>query len=72
VPRMAVRRLVPRTSLAEIHLAGNAGTDHPLERPVDRRAADAGRFAVDDVHEIVGAEMTFLAQKDLENPIAFA
>ena len=67
---MAVGRLEPRPSLAEVHLARDAGPDHPLECPVDRGASDARGFAANQIEEIVRADMALLAQKDLQNAIA--
>ena len=57
VPRVAVRRLETRTPFAEVDFARDAGVDHPLQRAVDGRAADAGVLAADEVEEVVGAEM---------------
>src|SRR6266516_98082 len=71
VPRMAARRLEARTPVPEVDFAGDACAHHPLERAVDRSAADAGRFAAHLVEEIVGAEMAFLAQEDVQDAIAF-
>ena len=69
---MPVGRLEARAALAEVDLAGDAGADHPLQRPVDRGAADPGIFVADEVAEIVRAQMAFLAQEDAENAIALA
>ena len=70
VARMAVGRLEPRAAFAEIDLAGDAGVDHPLQRAVDGGAADARVLAADEIEQIVGAEVTFLAQEDLEDAVA--
>ena len=70
MPRMAVRGLEARPPLAEIHLAGDAGADHPLQRAVDRRAADARVLAADEIAQIVRAQMAFLADEDTENSVA--
>src|SRR5262249_18060397 len=70
VARVAVRRLEARAPLAEVHFARHPGADHPLQRAVDRGAPHARRFPADDLDEIVGAEMPFLLQKDLEDAIA--
>ena len=72
VARMAVRRLEARSAFAEIDLAGDAGVDHPLQRAVDGRAADPGLLAADEIEQIVGAEMPFLPQEDLQDAIALA
>ena len=42
VARMPVRVLEPEPAFAEVHLAGDAGVHHPLQRAVDGGAADAG------------------------------
>ena len=60
VARMPVRVLEAEAALAEIDLAGDAGGHHPLQRAVDGGAADAVVFALDEVDEIVGAQMAFL------------
>ena len=55
--RMPVGRLEARAPFAEIDFAGDAGVDHPLQRAVDRRAADPRRLAADEIEQIVRAEM---------------
>ena len=72
MPGMPVRRLVPRSAFAEIHLARDVGVDHPLERPVHGRAANSRFLPADDVEEIVGAEVTRLTQKYTEDAVALA
>ena len=57
VPRVPVRVLEPEAALAEVDLARDARVDHPLQRAVDRGAADALVLAARDVEEIVGAEV---------------
>jgi hypothetical protein len=64
--------LEAKPAFAEIDLARNARIDHPLQRPVDRRTADSLIFALDQIDEIVGAEVTFLPQEYPDDPIAFA
>ena len=71
VARVAERRLEARAAVAEIDLPGNAGADHPLKRAVDRGAADSGRLAAHVFEEIVGAEMAFLTEEDVQDSIAF-
>src|SRR5262249_6003256 len=68
--RVPVRRLVARPTLAEIDLAGDAGVDHPLQRAVDRRPADARRLALDALEQIVGADVPLLTQEHFDDPIA--
>ena len=70
VARVAERRLEARAAVAEVDLPGNARADHPLKGPVDRGAADPGRLAVHVFEEIVGAEMAFLAEEDVQDAIA--
>ena len=64
VARVPVRRLEARAAFAEVDLARDAGVDHPLQRAVHGRAADAGVLAAHEIEQIVGAEMAFLAQED--------
>ncbi len=47
VPRMAIRMLEAEPAFAEIDLAGNARLLHPLQRAIDRGAADPVIFALD-------------------------
>ena len=72
VPRLPVRVLEPEAPLAEIDLAGDAGVDHPLQRAVDGRAADAMVFLADQIDEIVGAEVTFLTQEHVDDLLPLA
>ena len=72
VPRLPVRVLEAEAAFAEIDLARNAGVDHPLQRAVDGRAADPLVFAADEIDEIVGAEMSFLAEEDVDDLFALA
>ena len=72
VPRMPVRMLEAEAALAEIDLAGDAGVDHPLQRAVDGRAADPLILAPDQIDEIVGGEVSFLAQEHVDDEIALA
>src|SRR5258705_2484691 len=67
VPRLAVGVLEAEAAFAEIDLAGDAGVHHPLHRPVDGCAADALIFAANQVDEVVGAEMSFLAQEHVDD-----
>ena len=48
------------------------GIDHPLQRAVDGGAADAVIFVADEIDEIVGAEMPFLAQEHVDDLLALA
>ena len=67
---MAVRVLEAELALAEIHLARDARIHHPLQRAIDRGAADALIFATDQVDQIVGAQMAFLAEEGVDDQIA--
>ena len=71
VAGMAVGRLEPRTAFAEVDLPGDAAGDHPLQRAIDRGAADARMLAADEIEEIVGAQVTFLFQEGPQNLFAF-
>jgi hypothetical protein len=70
VARMAVRRLEARTPFAEVDLAGHAGADHPLQGAVHGSPPDARGLLPDEIEQIVGADMAFLAQENLEDAIA--
>ena len=72
VTRMAVRVLEAKTALAEIDLARDAGIDHPLQGAVDRGAADPLILAADEIDEVVGGEVAFLAQEDVDDEVALA
>src|SRR2546423_14309992 len=71
VTRVALRRFVPRTSLAEVDLPRDARFDEPLQRAIYRRAADPRFLRPHQLEQIVGAQMRFLAEENVENPIAF-
>ena len=72
VPRMAVGMLEAEAALAEVDLARDPGVDHPLQRAVDGGAADALIFAADEIDEVVGGEVAFLAQEDVDDEVALA
>src|SRR5688572_13900222 len=72
VPGLAVGMLEPESSLAEIDLAGDTRIDHPLQGAIDGRAADAVIVPPNEIDEIVGAEMPFLPQEDVDNLLPFA
>ena len=67
VARLPVGMLEAEAAFAEIDFAGDARVDHPLQRAVDGRAADAVIFAADEIDQIVGAEMAFLAQEHIDD-----
>jgi hypothetical protein len=70
--RVPVRVLEPESPLAEVHLAGDAGVRHPLQRAVDGGSADAVIFVPDEVDQIVGAQVPFLAQEHVDDEVALA
>src|SRR6188472_2423127 len=70
--RLAVSLFEAEPPLPEIDLAGDSGIDHPLQRPVDRRAADAAVFQPHQVDEVVGAEVPFLTQENGDDLLALA
>src|SRR5688572_28815595 len=72
VTRLAVGMLEPEAAFPEIDLAGDAGVDHPLQRAVDSGAADALVFPADEVDEIVGAQVPFLTEEDIDDLLALA
>ena len=67
---VTIRRLETRSAVAEIHLARDAGADHPLQRAVHGGAPDARILATDEIAQIVRAQMTLLADEDIEDSIA--
>ena len=72
VARLPVRVLEPEAAFAEIDLARNPGIDHPLERAVHGCPADALILATDDVDQIVGAEVSLLAEEHVDDLLALA
>ncbi len=72
VARMAIGVLEAEPALAEVDLAGDAGVHHPLQRAVDGGAADAVIFASDEIDEIVGAQVPFLAQEHVDDLLPLA
>ena len=69
VPGMPERVLEAEPALAEVHLARDAGVHHPLQRAVDGGAADARVFAVDERHQVVGAQVPFVLEEDAEDAL---
>jgi hypothetical protein len=72
VPRMPVGMLEAEPPLPEIHLARDARLFHPLQGAVHRRPADLLILAADQIVEVVGGEVPFLPQEDVDDEIAFA
>ena len=50
----------------------DAGADHPLQRAVDGRAADARVLRADQIDEFVRAEVPRLAEEDVDDEVALA
>src|SRR5688572_13272283 len=69
---MAIGMLEAKPALAEIHLAGNARLLHPQQRAIDRGAADAMIFALDQIDQIVCAEMSLLLEERVDDQVALA
>ena len=59
-------------AFAEVHLAGDARLLHPLQRAIDRRAADPVILALDQVDQIVGTEVSLLLEEHVDDQIALA
>ena len=59
--------LEAKASLTEVDLAGNLRIHHPLQGPVDGRSTDLLVFLLDEVDQIVRAEMPLLAKEDIED-----
>jgi hypothetical protein len=72
VPGMSEGGLEPGAAFAEVHLAGHARADHPLQRPVDGGAADPRIFLADEIAQVVRTQVAFLAKKDAQDAVAFA
>ena len=72
VARLPVRMLEPKTSLTEVDLAGDARIDHPLERAVNGGATNTMIVAPYEIDEVVGAEMPFLSQEDVDDLLPLA
>jgi hypothetical protein len=68
---VAKRRFKARPTFTEIDLSGDPGVDHPLQGPIDGGAADTSVFSANQIAEIVRAQMSLLAEKDVENAVAF-
>jgi hypothetical protein len=69
---MSVRMLEAKPPFAEIDLPGNAGFNHPLQRAVNRGAADSLILPPDQIDQIFGGEVTLLPQKDIDDEITLA
>src|SRR6186713_2831339 len=72
VTRLPVGMLEAETAFAEIDLTRNAGIHHPLEGAIHGCPADALILATDDVDQIVGTEVSLLAEKHIHDLLAFA
>src|SRR5262245_34030354 len=72
VARLAVGVFEAESPLAEIHLSGDTRVDHPLQRAIDRRATDSMIFVPEEINEVVGAEVAFLTQEDVDDLCALA
>ena len=72
MPRVTVSRLEAESSLAEVDLPGDAGADHPLQSAIYRGTGDTRRLAADALEEIVRADVSLLAEKHIQDAIAFA
>jgi len=64
--------LEPESPLAKVDLAGDARINHPLQGAIHRCTADAVIITSNEIDQIVGAEMAFLSQEDVDNLLALA
>ena len=64
--------LEAESPLAEIDLAGNARINHPLQGAIHRCTADAVILMSNEINQIVGAEMSFLTEEDVDNLLPLA
>ena len=69
---MAVGVLEAEPAVAEVDAPRDAGVDHPLQRAIDRGAADPRVLAADQIDEIVGAEVPLLPEEDVDDEVALA
>src|SRR5262245_13744915 len=72
VTGLAIGLLEAESPLAEINLAGDARIHHPLQGAIDGGAADPVIVVPNEIDEIVGAEMPFLTQEDVDNLLPLA
>ena len=69
---MPVGVLEAEPALAEIDLARDARLHHPLQGAVDGGAADPLVLALDQIDEIVGAQVSLLAEEHVDDQVALA
>ena len=62
-----VGRFETGTTFAEVDLARDAGVNHPLQCAIDGGAADAVIVGAYEIDEVIGAEVAFLAQEDIDD-----
>ena len=72
VTRLTVGVLEPESPFTKVDLAGDARVDHPLKGAIDGGATDPMIVAPNEIDEIVGAEVPFLAQEDVDNLLPLA
>jgi len=66
---MFVIVFVVRASVAEAHLAREAGLSEQLERAIDGRLADGRVFFFDELVEVFVREVFFGTQKNIQNQV---
>ena len=67
VARLAVGMFEAKATLAKIDLARDPGLHHPLQRAVDGGPADTLILATNEIDQIVGTEVPFLPQEDVND-----
>jgi hypothetical protein len=72
VPRMAVRVLEPESPFTKVDAARDTGIDHPLQRPVNRRAADPRIITANQIDEMLGADVSLLAEEHVDDEVTLA
>src|SRR5918999_6492221 len=72
MPRVPIGVLEAEPAFAEINLAGDAGFFHPLQRAVDGGPRDAVIFALDQIDQIVSAEVSLLLEERVDDQVALA
>ena len=69
---MPVRVLEAQASFAEVHLSRDTCVLHPLQGAVHRGTADPLVFFADEIDEIVGAQVSLLAEEHADDEVALA
>ena len=69
---LSVRLFKPEAALSKVDLAGNPGIDHPLQGAIHGRPTDPFIFLPDQIHEIVRAQVSILADEHVDDLLTLA